>query len=68
MPDVLKFAPQDMSRQHGQAGVFAFQSLHAGQLIHADRAFSLFSSLGCLGVDLTPFNDLLFPRRVFFLA
>jgi hypothetical protein len=48
--------------------MFAFQGLYASQLIHADRAFSLFGSFGSLGIDLAPLDDFLFPLGVFFLG
>jgi hypothetical protein len=57
-----------MARLHGQIGMFAFQRLHPGQLIHADRSFPLFGPLARLCVDLTSFNDLLCSLRVFFLG
>ena len=68
MPDVLKFPPQDVSWEHGQVGVFALQGLHAGQLIYADRAFSLPGSRVRLCVDQAAIDDLLFPLRVFLLG
>jgi hypothetical protein len=64
MPDIFKFSPQDVSRQHGQVGMFAFQSLHPCQLIHADRSFSLFGSLCGLCIDLAPLDNFLFPLRI----
>lgn len=60
----LKFPPQDVSRQHGQVGRLAFQSLHSGQLIPADRSFALCGSLGCLPRDLAPLLDVLFSRAL----
>lgn len=68
MPNILKFTPQDVSGEHGQVGMFAFQRLHSGQLIHADRAFVLLGSLCGLGIELAALHDFLFPLRVFFLG
>jgi hypothetical protein len=68
VPNILKFPPQDVSRQHGQVRMFAFQGLHPCQLIHADRPFSLLRSLGCLCVDLAPLHDFLFSLRVSFFG
>ena len=49
---------------HGQIRMLALQRLHASQFIHADRAFALFGTLGCPGIDLTALNDFLFPLLV----
>ena len=68
MPKIFKLLPKHMARLYGQIGMFAFQRLHAGQLIHADRSFPLFCPLACLCVDLTSFNDLLCSLRIFFLG
>lgn len=68
MPNRLKFPPQNVVRQYGQVRVFALQRLHASQLIHADRTFSLFGSLGGLCIDLTPLHDFLFPLGVLLLG
>jgi hypothetical protein len=54
--------------EHGQVQVFALQCLHPGQLIHADRSFSLFGSLSSLCINLASLHDFLFPLGVFFLG
>ena len=41
MADVLEFAPLDFPGCQGQSRMFAFQSLHPGQFIAAQRLFSL---------------------------
>ena len=41
MPDIFELAPQRMTRMGGQIRMLVLNGLHAGQLIHADRAFSL---------------------------
>jgi hypothetical protein len=68
MPDIFKLTAQHVAWLHGQIGMLALQGLHSCQFIHADRAFSLFRSLGCLSVELTALHDLLFSLRVFLLV
>ena len=58
MPDVLEFASQHMTGLHGQIGMLALDGLHAGQFVHADAAFAALGSLGSLGIQLTPLDDL----------
>ena len=55
MPDVLELLPLYLAWNHPQGRVFPLQSLHTGQLIGAQRPFSLLDSLWCLaihGVDV----------------
>jgi hypothetical protein len=66
--DIFKLASQHMIRLHRQIRMFALQRLHSGQLIRADRSFSLGGSLGGLCIDLAPLDDLLFPLGVFLLG
>ena len=58
MPDILEFAPQHITGPHGQVGMLALDGLHAGQLIHADGAFTLLSPRRCLSIHLTPLDNL----------
>ena len=59
MPNVLEFASQHMTGLHGQVGMLALDGLHAGQLIHADAAFSLLGSLGSARIHLTALDNFL---------
>jgi len=49
---------------HGQIRRFAFERLHAGQFIQADRAFTLLGPHGGLRIHLTPLADLLVPLGI----
>jgi hypothetical protein len=64
VPNILKLTPQHVLYLHGQIRMLALQRLHASQFIHADRAFALFGTLGCPGIDPTALNDFLFPLLV----
>lgn len=64
MPDVFELASQDMARLHRQVRMFAFQGLHPGQFIHADRALPTCGPCGSTGIDLTPIADLLITLRI----
>ena len=64
MPEVLEFASEHMVWLHGQVGSLTLQGLHAGQFIHADRAFSSFGPLGRTCIDLTAIADLLVALRI----
>ncbi len=64
MADVLELPSQHMTRLHGQVGRLAFQGLHSGQLIHADRALPALGPFGSTCIDLTAVADLLVPLRI----
>ncbi len=59
-----RLASQDMAWLHRQVGMLALQCLHAGQFIHANRAFSLCGSFRSFGIHLTPITNLLVALRV----
>src|SRR5436853_1593646 len=63
MTNVLKFTPLHFSRSQRESRLFAFERLHAGQLIRADRPLSLLGHLRGLLIDLTDLpNRFLFVR------
>src|SRR5215212_688148 len=53
MPDVLKFPPFDVPRLQRQAGMLAFQRLHARQFIGREHPFPRLRQKGRLGIQLT---------------
>lgn len=67
MSDILELAPEDMTRLHGQIGVFALQRLHAGHLIQTDRTLSLSGSFGCREIEHTSLMNLLLPLCILHL-
>ncbi len=68
MPDVLEFPPQHMPGLHWQVGMLAFDSLHAGQFVHADAALAVLGSLFRLGIHLTALHDLFVSARIWNLS
>ncbi len=59
MPHVLELAPQHMAGLHRQVRMFALQSLHPSQFIHADSALSLLGPFRGTGIHLTSLDNFL---------
>ena len=59
---------QHMARLHRQIGKLALDGLHASQLIHADAAFSLLGTFGCLRIHLAALDDFLLALCIWYLG
>ena len=55
---ILEFASQHLTGPHGQVEMLTFYGLHAGQLIHAETAFTVLGPRRCLGIHFAPLDNL----------